>query len=409
MKSMTKSSNNFSMIDFLVLCCVVIMALAFVFAPPWTTFNFLTALTGGNVLSQALSPNTLAWFVLTSIVVSVLVSLWALRDAYNRREATLGISLAGVLGLISASLLFVVAQNVNQQVGFWIILVGSVVLILQVFLPRTASVPSLDKTDLARQESNPGRRRITILMVFIGMLFILGILYLLVSGVKTLVKSGNGAPGTLLYATMFNDPNDPDWYQYQSALSAQINNNTLTLSADQSAPGGVYSPLNYTFADFDVRVDVQQTQMDDTDPYSEYGILFRYQDPRNYYMFKVRGDGYYHIERTINGASVDLSAPNVAPNFAPGNNRINDLRVVGIGDTFRFYLNGQLLTLCPKGNDKYSTWNGSQCMSNGGQTSQSLTDSTFGYGQIALGLYQNQSAVQVAFSNLVVYSPTPSK
>src|SRR5579859_2039444 len=271
MKSMTKSSNNFSMIDFLVLCCVVIMALAFVFAPPWTTFNFLTALTGGNVLSQALSPNTLAWFVLTSIVVSVLVSLWALRDAYNRREATLGISLAGVLGLISASLLFVVAQNVNQQVGFWIILVGSVVLILQVFLPRTASVPSLDKTDLARQESNPGRRRITILMVFIGMLFILGILYLLVSGVKTLVKSGNGAPGTLLYATMFNDPNDPDWYQYQSALSAQINNNTLTLSADQSAPGGVYSPLNYTFADFDVRVDVQQTQMDDTDPYSEYG------------------------------------------------------------------------------------------------------------------------------------------
>ncbi len=252
--------------------------------------------------------------------------------------------------------------------------------------------------------STSTRRRISILNILLGLVLILVMLNLLVLGIKSLFQPGNAAPGTLLYATLFSDPNDPDWYQYQSALSAQIANSRLTLSADQPT-SGIYSPLDYSFADFDVRVNVQQTQMSGDDPYSEYGILFRYHDSSNYYMLKIRGDGFYHVERVQNGVTIDLSAPYAASDFAPGANHINDLRVVGTGSQFRFYLNGQLLTLCPKGSDKFSTWQGDQCLSNGGQTSQTLTDSTFSNGQIALGLYEDQSTVQVAFSNFIVFSP----
>jgi hypothetical protein len=122
-------------------------------------------------------------------------------------------------------------------------------------------------------------------------------------------------------------------------------------------------------------------------------------------MFKVRADGSYHITRNIKGKQEDLSAPHPAPGIAIGLTHVNDLRVVGRGDHFQFYINGQLLTLCPKGTDKFSTWNGDQCLSNNKQTSQELVDSTFAQGKLALGVYENDSTVQVAFSNFLLMRP----
>ena len=252
------------------------------------------------------------------------------------------------------------------------------------------------------KSAKPVRPRVPLLRILIALAVIVAALNACILGAKALIKPGNGAPGTLLYATQFQDPKDADWYQYQSAASLQITNNTLLLSMDVASEG-VFSPLNYPLADFDVHVVGHQLSGDD--PYSEYGVLFRYQDPKNYYMFKFRADGAYHVERTLIGVTADLSAPHVAPVAAPGSNHYNDLRVVGSGSQFQFYLNGQLLTLCPKGNDKFSTWNGDKCLSNGGQTSQTLTDTTFPDGKIGLGLYENQQAVSVAFSNFVVFSP----
>lgn len=248
------------------------------------------------------------------------------------------------------------------------------------------------------------RRRISLLGILIAIVIIMAALNLAVTGVKSLfLRSAQPAPGALLYVTAFQNPNDTDWYQYQGTSSVQIVNGALTVSMDEPN-NSIFSPLNYTFGDFDASVVVSQLNGDD--PYSEYGILFRYRDSKNYYMFKVRGDGAYHIERTLNGQTVDLSAPHTASSFAPGANHINDLRVVASGTQFRFYLNGKLLILCPKGSDKFSTWNGEQCLSNGGQTSNALTDTTFADGQLGLGLYENDTAVEVAFSNLVIYGPS---
>ena len=246
------------------------------------------------------------------------------------------------------------------------------------------------------------RRRVSLLAILVGILILIAALNVAVSGIKRLLKPGLPASGALLYATMFQNPNDADWYQYQGTSSVQIAGGSLKVSMDE-LNNSIFSALNYPFNDFDARVVVSQLSGDD--PYSEYGFLFRYQDSRNYYMFKVRGDGAYHIERTLNGQTVDLSAPHSAPSFAPGANHVNDLRVVANGSQFRFYLNNQLLILCPKGSDKFSTWNGDKCLSNGGQTSNTLTDASFADGQIGLGVYENESAVEIAFSNLVLYAP----
>lgn len=245
-------------------------------------------------------------------------------------------------------------------------------------------------------------RRMSCFGVLLALIGLLALLNLAVVGVKVLAKPGISPSGQLLYATQFTNSADPDWTQYTSALSYQITGGALVVTAD-TPKQGAYSDLNYGFSDFDVRVVAGVTIGDD--PYSEYGILFRWQNPNNYYMFRVRGDGAYHVARVINGKQDDMSAPHPTPLLALGTNHVNDLRVVGKGDQFQFYINGQLLTLCPKGNDKFSTWSGEQCLSNHQQTAQSISDLTFATGAIGLGVYENNSKVQVAFTNVVIYSP----
>ncbi len=248
-------------------------------------------------------------------------------------------------------------------------------------------------------------RRITFFGGLLIVIVLLIVANLAVISIKALAKPAQTTPGTLLYATQFKDANDKDWYQYAGALSTQITNGTLLISAD-TAKDGTYSDLNYDLNDFDIRVVTREMLGDD--PYGEYGVLFRYRDRNNYYMLKVRADGAYHIVRSVNGKVEDLSAPHTSPAILPGVNHVNDLRVVGQADHFQFYINGQPLTLCPKGTDKFSTWNGDQCLSNNKQTSQDLIDSTFPDGRLALGVYENETKIQVAFSNVLIYSPSAS-
>jgi hypothetical protein len=259
----------------------------------------------------------------------------------------------------------------------------------------------------------PTRRRISVLVLLISIAVTLAALNLAVTGLRTWVqRPAQSVPGGLLYATTFQNANDTDWYQYQSALSAQITNGTLQMSADQ-AGNGIFSQLNYPFGNFDV--DVMTHQLAGDDPFTEYGILFRYQDVNNFYEFKVSADGAYSIVRNLNGSLEDLSPRHSIKGFSSGPNHYNDLRVVGVGNQYRFYLNGQLLTLCPKGNDKRATWANPnsdeyECASNGKQSTQTLIDPTFANGEIALGLFESTGGssvpVQVAFSNLVVYAPS---
>jgi len=62
------------------------------------------------------------------------------------------------------------------------------------------------------------KRRIPLLRILIGLVVITAVLNLGFIGAKALIKPGNGAAGTLLYATQFQNPNDSDWYQYREPI-----------------------------------------------------------------------------------------------------------------------------------------------------------------------------------------------
>jgi len=248
--------------------------------------------------------------------------------------------------------------------------------------------------------------RIRLIPILLALVVLLAALNGILLVVKPLLKPGVPASGQILYASGFEDSASPEWEQYRSAVTAQLADGRLSLIAD-SAKDNIFAPLAYTFRDFDLRVAARQTFGED--PFSEYGVLFRYQDKRNFYIFRVRSDGSYRVSRAIDGKQEDLSTNTDPERFrsplAVGLNWMNDLRIVAKGDRFQFYINGQQLTLCPKGSDKRSTWDGERCVSNGGQTALELVDSTFADGRIALSIYENTEKVAVDFDNLVMIAP----
>jgi hypothetical protein len=167
---------------------------------------------------------------------------------------------------------------------------------------------------------------------------------------------------------------------------------------------GAYSVLNYNFADFDVRVNAKRTAS--VDPYDEIGILFRYHNPDNYYIFKIRGDGFYRVERRKEGQTEVLSEWHAAPEVLQGLKATNRLRVIGQGDTFKFYVNEKALILCPNGPAKQkSTWSGENCLSNNTQTSVLIQDATFRSGKIGIGVRVDTAGTEVVFDNVVLTAP----
>jgi hypothetical protein len=222
----------------------------------------------------------------------------------------------------------------------------------------------------------------------------------------------NAATGSLLYATTF-DSSTQDWSLAEGQMSAKVADNSLQISINQ-VQQGVSSILNNSFGDFDVRVNIVRTAA--PDPYSEAGIIFRCSGScgdsstgviQNYYMFKIRGDGAYRIERLKDGTLDVLSEWHVSPAVLQGLNMVNQLRVVGKGNTFTFFANDQPLVLCPNGPDKQkSTWNSDQCLSNNAQTSMELKDGSFSNGKLGVGAAAESSVgVDVSFKDFVVYAP----
>ena len=209
--------------------------------------------------------------------------------------------------------------------------------------------------------------------------------------------------GALLYASRF-DSYPQEWLPNEGADYSKITDNSLHIFLN-TVQNGIYSTLVYDFGDFDARMNV--TRLAAADDYSEAGMLFRFHDKFNYLMFKIRGDGYYRIERRKDGQLDVLSEWHASTAVLPGLNAVNQLRVVGQGNTFKFFVNGEPLVLCPNGPQKQkSTWNGDKCMSNNQQTSASLKDDSFSAGKIGAGAAAESGAgIEVAFSDVLVYQP----
>lgn len=240
-------------------------------------------------------------------------------------------------------------------------------------------------------------------------------------------------PGVLAYAATFDGMLE-DWDQNQGRLSAQALNGVLRLSVGESG-SGLYSAARPYFEDFDLRVDARPMSGPED---NGYGVIFRlydryddypllpdswldsgivrrvisFNERYNYYLFLVSSDGFYRVARMLNGDETDISTWIESPLVNTGMNVTNRLRVVGEGNQFTFYVNGERVQLCiPDDPNAQSTFRLGECM--GGQMLDTLTDNAIGSGRLGVvaQVYTDLEGVDALFEfdNVLVYGPgTPA-
>ncbi|CAG1012307.1 hypothetical protein ANRL4_04620 [Anaerolineae bacterium] len=245
-----------------------------------------------------------------------------------------------------------------------------------------------------------------IMLALVGVIFALGVVNLLVIVLRSLDTPPDVIPGQLQYLSTFDAYNE-QWTVFQGQVKAEILDDELRITSD--APNeGAFSELSRAFRDFDLSVNVRWEKI--AGEADQAGILFRYKDLSNYYMFKIRSDGAYRVEIMKDGQVEALSQWQISSRILTAPGAVNQLRVVGHAFIFQFSVNDTPLPLCLKGNDKRSTWNGlssGQCISDGGRTREQIVENSFEFGQIALGAVAGDAGLVVAFDNVVILGPRP--
>jgi hypothetical protein len=216
-------------------------------------------------------------------------------------------------------------------------------------------------------------------------------------------------PGKVLYTATFDAYLD-DWGQYEGRLEAQVIDGVLRIDSEMDN-SGPYSVAKPHFDDFDLRV---QGRAVDGDPTNGYGVIFRLQDKGNrsvaddsYYLFLVSSDGYYKLERVIDGQQKEISLWIPSPVVNQGIGAVNTLRVIAQGDRFQFYINDQQVELClPENPDGFSTLDGAgNCM---GNMTATLVDDTIASGQIGMVVVTlDMPKFAVEFDNVLIVGPEP--
>ncbi len=93
----------------------------------------------------------------------------------------------------------------------------------------------------------------------------------------------------------------------------------------------------------DVRIEVDATRLNGPDE-NRFGVICRFQDPRNFYFFVISSDSYYALGKVNQGVYHLLGQTMMAyhAGISPGNGP-NHLRLDCIGSTLTGFANGQTL------------------------------------------------------------------
>jgi hypothetical protein len=217
--------------------------------------------------------------------------------------------------------------------------------------------------------------------------------------------------GELIYATSF-DGDMADWSQDErSNFSYRVQDGILRMAVEPVATGAEQlgtATWSAYLADFDVRVSARLLEgVFDGSHNNGYGVVFRQIDAENYYMFLISNDGSYRVIRVLNNTPKIMSDWIWLDNIRRDLTVSNDLRVVGKGNTFQFYINDQLLDLCiPDNPDGVSTFDfNGNCM---GTMKTELTDDAISFGHVGVGVNLDRGQLigfTVSFDEVVVYSP----
>ena len=195
--------------------------------------------------------------------------------------------------------------------------------------------------------------------------------------------SGDSLPGTdpdLLFSENFAPGAVGDWLIEGDAVGqTTLLNENLVIEIDEPNVMQFATLQTPGFSDFILEVDVRQLQ---GDTQSSFGILFRMQNPNQFYRFEITGNGMFMLERRNGDGTwtrfledwVDSQA------IRQGYNEVNRLKVRAIGPNISIFANETLLF--------------------------QASDSAYTSGTIALdaGTF-TQPGLQVAFDNLEVREP----
>lgn len=77
---------------------------------------------------------------------------------------------------------------------------------------------------------------------------------------------------------------------------------------------------------------------------NEYGVIFRYLDGDNFYMFTISSDGQYHVQMQVKNEWVPLKPWTKSAIIHQGR-ATNLIRVEARGTELQFFVNGELLTI----------------------------------------------------------------
>lgn len=145
-------------------------------------------------------------------------------------------------------------------------------------------------------------------------------------------------PGlTLLFEDDFSDPTCR-WDEISDAdIEMGCQQSQYRFRVNKAGVTYISLPTRHTSsADFLLRAQVKQAEGPDR---SLHGVVFRHQDSKHYYLFAIRGDGYYAILKNENGFEYLVNwTPSDTINQAPDR---NSLAVGAVGSRFLVSINGQ--------------------------------------------------------------------
>lgn len=217
-------------------------------------------------------------------------------------------------------------------------------------------------------------------------------------------------PRKLAYVAAF-DGNQEDWSLSEGQLRSRILE-TGVLQLEVLEPNRLpFAQSKPYFADFDLRVQASPVggPLD-----NGYGIIFRLQNKDNsvlsdddFYLFQISSDGYYRVLRAFQGEQKELSTWIPSPLILQGNHVVNQLRVIGQGTSFKFFINNQPVQLCiPDDPSARSTYTRAG-VCEGGSMQDILVDASIPNGQLALAAQSfDEAGVVIEFDNLVIYGPS---